>query len=41
MVSIVCTSGDCFITFVLLDFVGVNFNTESPQKGAIIREGRF
>ena len=41
MVCIVCTSGDCFITFVLLDFVGVNFNTENAQRGAIIREGRF
>lgn len=26
MMCIVCTSGDCCLTFVLLDFVGVNFN---------------
>ena len=38
MVYIVCTSGDCCITFGLLDFVGVNFK-KILKRRALLEEG--
>lgn len=40
MVCIVCTAGDCCITFVLLDFAGFNFN-KILKRGPLLEKGIF